>query len=136
MADLYLDFGTDLNFAPGGDLQVADGAALTNQRLARRFFTSPQQRDAAGNVVTKGDYIFHPDYGAGLGQFVDSLGNATSQRKIELLMAGQTRLEPAVAPLPLPTASAALKPTGELDVYVSYTTRQGGQVQTGFSLAP
>ncbi len=136
MNDLYLDFGTDLNFAPGGDLQTATGPAVTNQRLARRFFTNPQQRDAAGNASTKADYIFHPTYGAGLGRFVDSLGHATTQRQVELLLAGQARLESAVAPLPVPTSSSVLRPTGELDLFLRYTARQGGQVATGFSLAP
>lgn len=135
MADLYLDFGTDLNFAPNGDLQVADGAILTNQRMARRFFTNPQELDTAGKVVAKGDYIFHPEYGAGLGRYVGSLGNPTIQRQIELLIAGQARLEPAVAPLPLPSASSVLRPTGELDVILTYAARQSGQVQAGFSLA-
>lgn len=136
MADLYLDFGTDLNFAPNGDVQLATGSTLTNQRLARRFFTNPQSLDASGNAIAKADYIFHPDYGAGLGRYVESLGNSTTQRQIELLMAGQARVEAAVAPLPLPTASSSLKPSGELDVFLRYTTRGGGQAQTGFSLAP
>ncbi len=136
MADLYLDFGTDLNFAPGGDLQSADGPTLTNQRLARRFFTTSQQRDVGGSAASKGGYIFHPTFGAGLGRFVDSLGHPTTQRQIELLLAGQARLESAVAPLPVPTASSVFRPTGELDLFLRYATRQGGLVETGFSLAP
>lgn len=136
MADLYLDFGTDLNFAPGGDLQTADGPALTNQRLARRFFTTAQQRQPGGAEASQGGYLFHPGFGAGLGRFVDSLGHPTTQRQIELLLAGQARLESSVAPLPVPTASSVYKPTGELVVYLRYATRQGGLVETGFSLAP
>lgn len=136
MTDLYLDFGTDLNFAPNGDVQLATGSTLTNQRLARRFFTNPQQTNTSGNPIARADYIFHPEYGAGLGRYVESLGNSVTQRQIELLMAGQARLESAVAPLPLPTASSAFKPTGELDVSLRYATRDGNQVQTGFSLAP
>ncbi|MBO9539688.1 phage tail protein [bacterium] len=136
MADLYLDFGTDLNFAPNGDVQLASGSILTNQRLARRFFTNPQQVDASGATLARADYIFHPNYGTGLGRYVDSLGNATTQRQIELLMAGQARLEASVAPLPVPSASSAFKVTGELDVFLRYATRDGGMVQTGFSLAP
>lgn len=136
MADLYLDFGTDLNFAPNGDVQLASGSTLTNQRLARRFFTNPQQVDASGAVLARADYIFHPIYGTGLGRYVDSLGNATTQRQIELLMAGQARLEASVGPLPVPSASSAFKVTGELDVFLKYATRDGGMVQTGFSLAP
>lgn len=136
MADLYLDYGTDLNFAPNGDIQVVRGSILTNQRLARRFFTNPQQRDASGNAIAKADYIFHPDYGTGLGRFVESLVNETVQRQIELLMAGQARLESTVAPMPLPTASSVFKLTGELNVYLRYTTREGRQAQTGFSLSP
>lgn len=136
MADLYLDFGTDLNFAPNGDVQLADGSTLTNQRLARRFFTNPQQTDGTGNAISRADYVFHPDYGTGLGRYVDSLGNSTTRRQIELLMAGQARMESTVAPLPLPTVSSSFKPTGELDVFLRYMSAEGGQVQTGFSLAP
>lgn len=136
MADLHLEFGTDLNFSPNGDLQLADGSTLTNQRLARRFFTNPQQADGSGSAIARADYIFHPDYGTGLGRYVDSLGNMTTRRQIELLMAGQARLESTVAPLPLPTAYSTFKPTGELDVFLRYATPEGGQVQTGFSLAP
>jgi len=136
MADLYLDFGTDLNFAPNGDLQLARGAILTNQRLARRFFTNPQQTDARGSAIAFADYLFHPDYGLGLGRFVDSLGHRTTQRQIELLTAGQARLESAVAPLPLPSTQASLKANGELAISLRYSTRDGNQVLAGFSLAP
>lgn len=136
MADLHLDFGTDLNFAPNGDVQLAEGATLTNQRLARRFFTNPQQTDASGIAFASADYLFHPDYGLGLGRFVDTLGNRTTQRQVELLMAGQARSEAMIAPLPIPTAQSALKPTGQLDVVLRYATRAGDQVLAGFSLAP
>ena len=41
MVDLALQFGGDLAVGPTGDLELADGSVLTQQRVLRRLLTNP-----------------------------------------------------------------------------------------------
>lgn len=61
MQDLAHYFGNDLSVSAAGDLLAVDGDTKTQQRILRRLLTNP------------GDMMFHPDYGAGLGQWVGKL---------------------------------------------------------------
>lgn len=83
-------FGTwagDLAFGPTGDLDVCDAQAETSQRVIRRLLTN------------SGDYIWHLDYGAGLGAQV---GQTYSPKVLENTVQRQLRLEAAIATAPAP----------------------------------
>ena len=87
MQDLSHEFGADLAAGPTGDLALADGVALGRQRVLRRLLTNP------------GDYIWQPEYGAGLGRFV---GEPASPQRIRAVVLSQVFREAAVARSPEP----------------------------------
>ena len=94
----------DLELSAVGDLLTADGTALGQQRVLRRLLTNP------------GDYIWHPEYGAGLPRFV---GDVIDVRKIRGVIRSQIFLEAAVARIPEPQIDLELIPNG-LSVSIRY----------------
>jgi hypothetical protein len=115
MPDLALQFGGDLSVGPGGDLLLADGAGLTQQRVLLRLLTNP------------GDYIWQLGYGAGLAQFVGQPGAPAA-------IAGVTRrqmlLEPMVATPPPPAISAVAGDDGTVTLSILYADAVTGQTST------
>ena len=81
-ADLAHVFSGDLATAATGDLLPAAGVDRANQRILRRLLTNP------------GDYLWHPDYGAGLPARIGSTFDAA---EMEGLIRAQMFLEEAVA---------------------------------------
>jgi hypothetical protein len=120
MADLALQFGGDLTVGPTGDLAVADGAALTLQRVLRRLLTN------------QGDYIWQLAYGAGLGQFV---GQPGAPAAIYGVIRTQLLQEAGVAPTPSPVVSTVVGSDGTVTASLTYTDAATGQASTvSFSL--
>lgn len=136
MPDLSLDFGGDLQFGPGGDLMLADGLMLTNQRLARRFFTNPAVPGPDGKPIAKPDYIFHPDYGGGVGALVDGTYTPQTLKQIQSRMLAQTRMEATVLQSPPPTVTLTDLGGGELYADVKYTAAPGQPTSVGFTMSP
>lgn len=87
MTDLYHFMGDDLSVSPTGDVLQVEGLDQTSQRILRRLLTNP------------GDYIWHPNYGAGLGKKIGTLFDA---KAIEGLIRSQIFLEANVARVPAP----------------------------------
>jgi hypothetical protein len=87
MADLDLDWGSDLSFTAGGDLALADNDVLTRQRIERRLFTAVR------------GYLWHLEYGAGLPQKIGHVGTTSI---IQSLIRANIAIEASVAPFPLP----------------------------------
>jgi hypothetical protein len=87
MIDLSHRWGTDLSVGSTGDLAVASGASLGQQRLLRRLLTNA------------GDYIWQRNYGAGLARFV---GGPSAPSQIRALVRGQMVRERAVLRSPEP----------------------------------
>ena len=87
VSDINHYWGGDL--APGitGDLLTADGATRGQQRILRRLLTNP------------GDYVFQPNYGAGLPQYV---GRLLDVGKLTALIRSHILLEESVAKNPAP----------------------------------
>ena len=114
MTDLYHYIGADLGLSPTGDLRPVSGLDLGKQRVLRRLMTNP------------GDYLFHPDYGAGLGAKV---GSVTNVGELTALIRGQMLLEEAVAQSPAPVI--AVTPINDgVSVYIQYTDAPSGQLAT------
>lgn len=80
-------WGSDLGAGVTGDLALSSATVRGQQRVLRRLLTNP------------GDYIFHPDYGAGLPMLV---GKPLDSVKIAALIRSQILLEAAVAQTPAP----------------------------------
>ncbi|PHV13716.1 phage tail protein [Janthinobacterium sp. BJB303] len=99
MSDLNHYFGGDLSQSSTGDLLKVDGTEEGVQRLLRRLLTNPALIDADGNTLIPGDYIFHPDYGAGLPRMI---GDTVDIPKIKGRIQGQMFLEACVARSPAP----------------------------------
>ena len=87
MIAIISNWGADLSIGPNGDLLVASAEADVQARIVRRLLTNP------------GDYIWHTDYGAGLGTYV---GETYSSRFIEGRINNQLQLESLVETSPAP----------------------------------
>lgn len=92
MADLWNYNGSDLAAGATGDILTVDGVERGQQRVLRRLLTNP------------GDYIWHPEYGAGLPARV---GDTIDVDEITALIRSQIMLEAAVAKEPEPVVTVA-----------------------------
>lgn len=115
LSDIDTYFGNDLSASGTGDLLAVAGTTRGQERVLRRLLTNP------------GDYIFHPDYGAGLPQWI---GRNADLGKIRALIRGQMLLEAAVAKSPEPTVVVEPIPNsagGGFAVQIAYTDAVTGQ---------
>mgnify|MGYP000849634676 CR=1 FL=1 len=115
MPDLSHEFGADIVAGPTGDLALAEGVALVRQRLLRRLLTNP------------GDYIWPPQYGAGLGRFV---GQPASAARIRAVVRSQIFREPAVARSPEPVVDVRAGDDGRVFVSIRYADADTGETQS------
>jgi hypothetical protein len=114
MKDLNHYVGDDLSLSPTGSLSPVEGIERGKQRILRRLITNP------------GDYLFHPEYGAGLGRYVGALMNIP---EIISLIRGQILLEDCVSKQPPPVI--AVTPSNDsLSVNISYTDAPLGEPVT------
>ena len=97
MNDINHFYGNDLSASSTGDLALLDGGDVTVQRILRRLLTNP------------GDYVWHPDFGAGLPGYV---GSTIEADKIQALVKAHILKEDAVARLPMPTIGIQEIPGG------------------------
>ncbi len=111
MADAWHRFGGDLSIGPTGDIGCALGATMVQQRLLRRLLTNP------------GDYVWNPDYGAGLGRFV---GDPVDLARIQAVVRGQVLREAAVARRPEPEIDVAADRVGTVSVQIRYAEADTG----------
>lgn len=110
MPDLAHEFGNDLQISANGDLATADSVTLSQQRVIRRLLTNAQ------------DYIWQPDYGAGLPQKV---GDPFDVSTIKAIVTGQMYLEASVARDPIPVIDVQSFPNG-MFVKINYTEQDSG----------
>jgi hypothetical protein len=125
MSDLNHFFGGDLSLSNTGDLAAVSGTTQGIQRVLRRLLTNPALLDSNNNVTVSGDYIFHPNYGAGLPRLVGSVINLP---KIRALIRGQILLEAAVARNPEPIITVT-EISGGISVNIRYSDAQTGKPQ-------
>jgi len=123
MSDLHHYFGGDLTLSATGDLLKVDGTTQGQQRVLRRLLTNPAAFDSNGNVTVSGDYIFHPNYGAGLPRMV---GDTVNIAKIKGVIRGQILLEASVARNPEPIITVT-EIQGGVSVYIHYNDAQTGK---------
>ncbi len=105
MPDLEMSWSGDLSVSATGDLAVVSDPNLGTERVLRRLMTNP------------GDYIWSPDYGAGLGQFV---GRPVDLAGVEALIRTQMSLETAVSSTPEPVISVSSDVAGRLYLQIRY----------------
>ena len=104
----------DLQFSGTLDLAIAGAAERSKQRVLRRLLTNP------------GDYIWHPEYGAGLPR---RIGDPLNVPELKALVVSQMFLEKGVARSPRPTVDVSEigDGTGRYVITVSYTDFETGQ---------
>ncbi|QMV32420.1 hypothetical protein 8G_00026 [Ralstonia phage Hyacinthe] len=104
--DLNQWVGGDIGTSSTGDLGTANADTRTQQRIVRRLVTNP------------GEYIFHPEYGAGLPQ---KIGQTLDVGAIRGLILSQVRMEEGVAQTPEPQVDVAAITNG-VSVLIRYTS--------------
>lgn len=114
MFDLSHFWGSDIPVGPSGDLLLATEPLLGQQRVLRRLLTNP------------GDYIWQPEYGAGLARFV---GQPAQAGAIRAVIRSQIFKEPVVARAPEPSIDVQVDISGGIYVHVRYADAASGQVQ-------
>jgi hypothetical protein len=118
LRDLDHYIGGDLSASSGGDLATASGLNQSQQKVLRRLLTNP------------GDYILHPEYGAGLGRYI---GQTMNIPEMQSLILGQMLLEDSVASSPKPVIR--ITPinkggTGVFSIWIQYTYPPTGALAT------
>lgn len=103
--DIFHYWQGDIVASPSGDLAPVDGITLGIQRVIRRLMTA------------QGEYIWHPDYGAGLPQ---RIGQIRDDRVISAIIRSQIFLEAAVARTPTPVITVTPVLNG-VSVLLQYT---------------
>jgi hypothetical protein len=107
MITIACDWGADLSIGPTGDIKMTAVLASVQQRIIRRLLTN------------QGDYIWHTNYGAGLGSYV---GDPYAQTAIKGNILNQLQLEALVAMTPAPTIQTNRSLTGPFSA-MSVTVR-------------
>lgn len=117
MSDISHQWGSDLEVGPTGDLLLAAGQDLGQQRILRRLLTNP------------GGYLWHVDYGAGLGAFV---GEPSAADQVESIIVTQMANEPSASTSPEPiveVSSTNSQGAGVIGVEVKYESVDGQGTQ-------
>lgn len=114
MPDVSHNFGSDLVVSANGDLLTSDSLQLSQESVLRRLLTNP------------GDYIWEPDYGAGLPAMVGSPINVDTVNNIVL---AQMLLEPSVVQFPVPKVTIQSIPNGMFG-NISYTETDSQKTAT------
>lgn len=121
MADAGHYFSSDLHLGATGDLLVADGVLESRQRILRRLLTNPR------------DYIWQPEYGAGL---PGKIGLPLDRAELDTLIRSQMYLEESVVQNPAPQITTTPIPNG-IDVQVQYVEADSSQSATlSFDVTP
>lgn len=114
MPDLYHDWSMDLQGSANGDLLTSDSVLLSQQSVLRRLLTNPR------------DYIWHPEYGAGLPAMIGlPMDVATVTRVIQT----QMFLEDSVVRSPAPAINVQAIPNG-MFVQIEYVEADSQQTAT------
>jgi phage baseplate assembly protein W len=114
MQDANLLWSTDLSAGPTGDIALASGTSLGQQRVLRRLLTNA------------GDYIWQPAYGAGLAQFV---GTPVDPLAIRAVVRSQIFKEQAVSRVPEPQIDVQGNADGSVMVRISYVDSATGSTE-------
>lgn len=88
--DISNDFGDDLLLTDTGDLLLASGSTLGQQRVLRRLLTNPN------------DYCWHPNYGAGVPATIGLALSPDIYDQIKSLILSNLFIESTVAQSPPP----------------------------------
>jgi hypothetical protein len=112
--DLDHYIGGDIAVSGTADVNVATALTASQQRVLRRLLTNP------------GDYVWHPDYGAGL---PTEVGKLADERRIRGLIQSHIFKEAVVLQSPPPIITVTML-VGSVSVRIQYADAQTGQLAT------
>ena len=131
MADLFQWWQQDLALLPDGDILICSGATKTGEIMPGCATDEGEQRVLRRLLTGPGQYIWHPEYGAGLPGFV---GQPVQIQALQAIILSQILLEDVVSKDPLPQVVATPILNG-VNVNISYLDNNvGKQVTVGFDL--
>lgn len=131
MPDINQLWSDDIQVSASGDLSTVDGTTLTQQRIIRRLMTRGFQAQGINLPAEVGEYIFHPEYGAGVEQRV---GGALDVNVISSIINRQLYLEQTVARTPPPQITLAPFLNGVTVSILYYATATGQQQRLSFDV--
>lgn len=105
-------FGGDIANHVARDLPTVNSDIETQRKIIRRLATNPK------------DYLWHPEYGAGLRRFV----GATNLGEVEGVCVSQVAMEENVASYPAPTVTLQMS-EGALVCLVTYTDATSNELK-------
>lgn len=112
IVDLNHYIGNDLAVGPTGDLAITTTSTiLGQQRVIRRLITNPA------------DYIWHLDYGGGIGRMI---GRPARALAIKGIIRGQLSKEAAVSQTPSPVITVQSDALGVVTARIQYTDADTG----------
>ncbi|MDY3551396.1 hypothetical protein R5W24_000472 [Gemmata sp. JC717] len=121
MADIAHYFSSDIGLGATGGVQVAEGTLESQQRILRRLLTNP------------GDYIWEPEYGAGLPRYI---GEKLDIVALTALIRSQMYLEASVQQQPEPQITATPIQNG-IYVRIVYVEAETGRTEVlAFEVTP
>lgn len=101
MTVAYLDWGSDFVVTPNGSILMANGWDDARQSTVRAILTNPYTTLPSGQDIPP-DYVYGPDYGAGLGLYVGQDMTTNQQEelksKISAVVLGQPFVNSLFAP--------------------------------------
>lgn len=123
MSDITHFFGNDLSTDETGDLAVSGGDDQTTQRVLRRLLTAPLTKALNGQTGLPPDYLWEPDYGAGLRRMI---GKAIQNAEIVGVINSQLFYESGVSQRPAPAIDVEVQTGGVTNVNIEYTSSSSG----------
>jgi phage baseplate assembly protein W len=121
MAAEFHWFGLDIQFSANGDDASASGILEINQRIVRELMTAP------------GDYIWEPNYGAGLGYYIGQPLSAEKYAEVTALITSIVLKQPDVQKQPAPSITFQSDATGLLSTQIIYVYAPTNQAVTVFA---
>lgn len=115
MSDASLVWRGDLSANPVGDIATCSHSELSQQRLLRRLLTNA------------GDYLWYPEYGAGLAQFI---GLPCDTSAIKARIRSQIFADGTILTTPEPIIDVQNSADGSIYVQIRYIEMDSGVVQT------
>lgn len=119
MADIAHWWGSDIDVSPTGDIAPVDGLDRGRQRILRRLLTNLN------------DYLWHGDYGAGVGARIGQLRDTTA---ISTAINTQIMKEACVGRNPLPVITVSSIDEGVVCSIVYQDIETGKQSSLQFDL--
>lgn len=131
MPDIDHTWGSDINLSAAGDINVVDGQPLVQERIIRRLMTRGFQAAGVNVPGEVGEYIWSPDYGAGVPQ---RIGGALNTQQIKSLIQSQLLREATVARSPPPQITVTNFLNGVSVLIVYFASLTGQQTQLSFDV--